>query len=137
MNYMTDTMYQKTTNAITISVSTMYLDDQSSPEEEHHVWAYHIRIHNNGAEPVKLHNRHWRITDSFGRTQEVHGLGVVGEQPVIPPGCVFEYTSGTPLDAPSGIMMGSYGMLDAQGTAFDIEIPPFSLDSPYHPMSIQ
>ena len=130
-------MYQKTTNAITVSVSTMYLDDQSSPEEEHHVWAYHVRIHNNGEHPVKLQNRYWRITDSFGRTQEMHGQGVVGEQPVIPPGCMFEYTSGTPLDAPSGFMMGSYGMVEPNGTSFNVEIPPFSLDSPYQQMSVQ
>jgi ApaG protein len=130
-------MYQKTTNAITVSVSTMYLDDQSSPEDDHHVWAYHVRIHNNGEQLIKLQNRHWRITDCLGRTQEIHGEGVVGEQPVIPPGCMFEYTSGTPLDAPSGFMRGSYSMVDTQGTPFDVEIPAFSLDSPYQKISIQ
>ena len=77
-----------------------------------------------------LQSRHWRITDAMGRTQEVRGAGVVGEQPVLKPGQSFEYTSGVPLTTASGFMTGTYGMISAKGERFDIEIPAFSLDSP-------
>jgi ApaG protein len=79
---------------------------------------------------VQLRTRHWRITDAFGRRQEVRGAGVVGKQPVLKPGESFEYTSGVPLPTPSGFMAGSYGMVSAAGEPFDIAIPTFSLDSP-------
>jgi ApaG protein len=124
-------MYSQTTRAIKISVRPMFLEDQSSPAENHFVWAYHVRIENTGGETVQLRNRHWRITDSFGRMQEVQGAGVVGEQPVLEPGESFEYTSGTPLTAPSGIMSGSYQMENTRGEKFDVTIPAFSLDSPH------
>lgn len=124
-------MYEKTTRAITISVRPFYLDDQSEPDEEHYVWAYRVSIENSGKETVQLLNRHWRITDKLGRLQEVKGSGVVGEQPVLNPGDSFEYTSGTPLQTPSGIMVGSYEMESAEGERFNVEIPAFSLDSPY------
>lgn len=124
-------MYEKTTRAITISVRPFYLDEQSEPDEEHYVWAYRVSIENLGDETVQLLNRHWRITDKLGRLQEVKGSGVVGEQPVLNPGDSFEYTSGTPLQTPSGIMAGSYEMESAEGERFDVEIPAFSLDSPY------
>jgi ApaG protein len=123
--------YQETTRAITVTVQPTYLDDQSSPEESHYVWKYHVRIENGGAETVQLRNRYWRITDSFGRVQEVRGAGVVGEQPILNPGEVFEYTSGTPLKTPSGIMMGTYQMESSGGERFDVTISPFSLDSPH------
>ena len=83
------------------------------------------------AETVQLRNRHWRITDSLGRVQEVRGPGVVGEQPILHPGESFEYTSGTPLKTPSGIMVGTYQMEAHGGERFDIAIPAFSLDSPH------
>jgi ApaG protein len=124
-------MYEKTTRAITISVRPFYLDEQSEPDEEHYVWAYRVSIENSGEETVQLLNRHWRITDKLGRLQEVKGSGVVGEQPVLNPGDSFEYTSGTPLQTPSGIMVGTYEMESAEGERFDVEIPAFSLDSPY------
>jgi ApaG protein len=123
-------MYSQTTRAITVTVQPIYLDDQSSPDESHFVWAYRIKIENNGGETVQLRNRYWRITDSHGRIQEVRGAGVVGEQPVLKPGETFEYTSGTPLPTPSGFMVGTYGMISDAGERFDIEIPAFSLDSP-------
>ena len=77
--------------------------------------------------------RHWRITDSLGNIQEVQGDGVVGEQPVLTPGESFEYTSGTPLGTPSGIMVGTYQMETESGDRFDVDIPAFSLDSPHQP----
>jgi ApaG protein len=120
--------YQETTRAITVTVEPTYLEDQSSPEESHYVWKYHVRIDNGGEQTVQLRNRYWRITDSLGRIQEVRGPGVVGEQH---PGESFEYTSGTPLKTPSGIMVGIYQMESTGGERFDIAIPAFSLDSPH------
>ena len=124
-------MYSATTKAIRVSVKPIFLDDQSTPAEDYYVWAYQVTIENTGGETVQLLNRHWRITDAHGRMQEVKGEGVVGEQPRLGPGELFEYTSGTPLNTPSGLMMGSYEMEDEQGQRFDIDIPAFSLDSPY------
>jgi ApaG protein len=124
-------MYSETTRAITVTVKPFYLDDQSSPAENHYVWAYHVRIENHGSETVQLLRRHWRITDALGRVQEVRGPGVVGEQPVLAPGESYEYTSGTPLSTPSGIMVGSYEMETPQGESFAVAIPAFSLDSPH------
>ncbi|MBI2977868.1 MAG: Co2+/Mg2+ efflux protein ApaG, partial [Rhodospirillales bacterium] len=105
---------------------------QSDPDDNHFVWAYHVRIENHGKRTVQLMTRHWRITDSLGKVHEVRGDGVVGEQPVLTPGGAFEYTSGTPLSTPSGIMDGSYQMETDTGERFDVKIPAFSLDSPHH-----
>lgn len=126
-----DDAYAATTEAITVTVQAFYLDEQSEPDDNHFVWAYHVRIENNGERTVQLITRHWQITDSMGNTQEVRGDGVVGEQPVLNPGQTFEYTSGTPLSTPSGFMVGSYQMVTDSGERFDIEIPAFSLDSPH------
>jgi len=127
-------MYRETTHDITITVKPYYLEDQSAPDQAHYVWAYHVRIENNGQRTVQLRNRYWRITDSLGRIQEVRGAGVVGEQPKLRPGDSFEYTSGTPLPTPSGIMGGSYQMEESDtGERFDVTIPSFSLDSPHQP----
>ena len=123
--------YATTTREVTVTVETFYLDDQSMPDDNHFVWAYHIRIENNGRETVQLVSRYWHITDSNGNVQEVRGGGVVGEQPVLRPGEAFEYTSGTPLTTPSGIMVGAYQMVSETGESFDVDVPPFSLDSPY------
>jgi ApaG protein len=129
-------MYRQVTRNIAISVRPVYLEDQSSPSDNHYVWAYHIRIENEGEEIVQLLNRHWRITDAKGRVQEVRGPGVVGKQPTLEPGESFEYSSGTPLDSPSGIMVGTYEMQTDKGVRFDVSIPAFSLDSPYQPVSL-
>ncbi len=129
-------MYEKVTRSIKVSVSPSYLEDQSSPNEDRFVWAYRVNIENGGTETVQLLRRHWRITDKFGRLQEVQGPGVVGEKPVLKPGDSFQYTSGCPLQTPSGIMAGSYQMTTTGGECFDIEIPAFSLDSPYDTAAI-
>jgi ApaG protein len=126
-------MYQKTTRSISITVKPTFLEDQSSPNENHFVWAYHVRIENGGDQTVQLLNRYWNITDALGRVQEVRGPGVVGEKPVLEPGGSFEYTSGTPLATPSGIMVGTYEMATPDGEQFDVAIPRFSLDSPHQP----
>ncbi len=130
-------MYRETTADITVTVKPYYLEDQSAPDEQRFVWAYHVRIENNGRRTVQLRNRYWRITNSRGRIQEVRGAGVVGEQPVLRPGDSFEYTSGTPLPTPSGIMGGSYQMEASEtGERFDVTIPSFSLDSPHQPINL-
>jgi ApaG protein len=129
-------MYSETTRSIRVTVEPIYLEEQSSPTESRYVWAYHVRIDNLGAERVQLRSRHWRITDGLGRMQEVRGPGVVGEQPVIEPGEHYEYTSGTPLGTPSGIMVGSYQMETADGRRFNVAIPAFSLDSPHQPIQL-
>jgi ApaG protein len=124
--------YSKTTRGVRVSVRSFYLEDQSQPDDRRYVWAYRVKIENRGRIPVQLLRRTWQITDARGRTQHVHGAGVVGEQPLLEPGESFEYTSGTPLDTPSGFMVGAYHMVDpASGETFDVAIPAFSLDSPH------
>ncbi len=123
--------YDAETHFIRVSVEPSYLEDQSSPEEDYYVWSYKVIIENHGGNTVQLRNRHWRIVDGLGRTQEVHGEGVVGEQPVLGPGDRFEYTSGAPLNTPSGIMGGTYQVSTEEGDLLDVIIPAFSLDSPY------
>src|SRR5436309_12039980 len=129
-------MYSETTRSIKVSVKPFYLEDQSSPTDNHYVWAYQVRIENHGGETVQLRRRYWRITDALGRIQEVRGPGVVGEQPVLAPGEAFEYTSGTPLPTPSGIMVGTYEMETRGGDSFSVRIPAFSLDSPHQPVRL-
>jgi len=130
-------MYSETTRSINVTVKPFYLEDQSSPAENHYFWAYHVRIENRGGETVQLRRRHWQITDNRGHVEEVGPApGVVGEQPVLAPGESFEYTSGTPLPTPSGIMVGSYQMETEAGERFDIAVPPFSLDSPHQPIQL-
>jgi ApaG protein len=124
-------MYEKTTHNISIQVTPDFLPDQSRPEDEHYVWSYHVRIENKGDQIVQLKSRYWKITDAFGHSHEVEGEGVIGQQPTLAPGESFEYTSGTPLPTPGGIMTGTYKMLGIHGQSFTVDIPAFSLDSPY------
>ena len=124
-------MYTASTRSITVTVQPSYLEEESVPAENEFRWAYHVRIVNHGRERVQLRSRYWRITDEFGRVQEVRGPGVVGVEPVIEPGKAFQYTSGAPIATPSGIMVGTYQMETASGERFDVAIPAFSLDSPH------
>ena len=127
---MAQPMYQQRTRSIQISVEPFYVDDQSSPASNRFVFGYRVQIDNEGSEAVQLMSRYWRITDERGQTVEVEGSGVVGEQPLIEPGSSFEYTSGTPLATPSGVMIGRYKMITESGDIFDAAIPAFSLDAP-------
>ena len=113
-----------------MSVEPTYLEARSSPDSSEYVWAYRVVIENQGLETVQLLSRHWMITNARGELTEVKGPGVVGEQPVLKPGERFEYTSGAPLNTPSGMMGGAYQMESESGERFDIEIPTFSLDRP-------
>lgn len=125
-------MYKAITRDIQVTVLPTYLAEQSDPSQNRYVWSYTIEIANLGDRTVQLMSRHWIITDADGRREEVRGPGVVGEQPILRPGEAFRYTSGCPLTTPSGIMVGSYRMVDEDGRAFDVEIPAFSLDSPFN-----
>ena len=115
---------------VDITVKTAYLEDQSIPNEGKYFFSYTVTIKNNGKIPAKLISRHWVITDSNQKIQEVTGLGVVGEQPRLEPKELFEYTSGTVLNTPVGTMYGSYQMVADNGYEFDAEVPLFSLNTP-------
>ena len=129
---MTDFGYSAVTDAIAVEVEPFYLEDESKPDEHTFVWGYRVRVTNAGLSAVQLIGRTWMITDGSGRTIEVEGTGVVGEQPHLEPGDSFEYTSGTPLDTATGFMRGTYHMVVvATGEPFDVTIPTFSLDSPH------
>ncbi|MFW5969517.1 MAG: Co2+/Mg2+ efflux protein ApaG [Halofilum sp. (in: g-proteobacteria)] len=117
-------------NGIRIDVETDYLEGESSPGEGRYVFAYTITIHNDGEQAARLLTRYWRITDGNGHVREVHGDGVVGEQPYLRPGEGFRYTSGANLETPLGTMAGRYGMIDANGEHFEATIPEFLLTTP-------
>ena len=123
-----ESMYEAITHGIRVSVSPQFLDHES--DDDRFFWAYTVVIENEGEKTAQLKTRYWQITDAKGRVEEVRGPGVVGETPVLKPGESFTYTSGCPLNEPSGMMVGSYGMMDADGEPFEVEIPAFSLDSP-------
>ncbi|MEA3638435.1 MAG: Co2+/Mg2+ efflux protein ApaG [Lamprobacter sp.] len=112
---------------IDVQALTRYLPEQSDPVSSRYTFAYTITIRNKGEVPAKLLNRHWIVTDANGKTQEVRGAGVVGEQPHLQPGESFEYSSGTQIATPLGSMHGSYDMIADDGTRFDAVIRPFSL----------
>ncbi len=116
---------------IEVGVESNYIEEQSSPNDEHYVFAYNVTIHNAGDVAAKLMTRHWIITDANGNVQEVHGEGVVGEKPYLRPGETFKYTSGTVLETPVGSMQGSYQMITDNGLAFDADIPAFTLALPH------
>lgn len=118
------------TRGIAVRVAVSYLAGQSNPAMERWFWSYHIRIENGSDRSVQLLARSWKITDGRGALHEVHGEGVVGETPLIPPGGSFDYVSGCPLDTPGGSMSGSYRMVDEDGGAFDVAIPRFLLVAP-------
>jgi ApaG protein len=124
------TPYMAITRGIAVSVEPTYLEANSSPATSRYLWAYRVTIENQGRETVQLLSRHWMITNARGEFTEVKGPGVVGKQPLLKPGESYSYTSGAPLDTPSGMMGGSYQMESDRGELFDIEIPTFSLDSP-------
>ena len=129
-------MYSAITRNIEIIVKPHFLEAQSQPEESRFVWAYTITIANHGAEAIKLLSRHWIITDGNGKTQEVKGAGVVGEQPRLGPHDSFTYSSGCPLTTPSGMMVGSYEMITDAGEHIAVAIPAFSLDSRFDQHSV-
>lgn len=123
-------MYRALTRDIEVTVEPYFLEEQSDPDDSRYVWGYRIVIANHSDTTVKLMTRYWNITDQNGVVDEVSGPGVVGEQPVLGPGDTYQYSSGCPLDTPSGVMFGHYQMETPTGEAFDVAIPAFSLDVP-------
>jgi ApaG protein len=119
------------TQGIRVVVRSVYVPEQSMPLAHRYVFAYTIRISNEGKRAAQLVNRHWVITHGSGRVEEVRGPGVVGAQPRLEPGQHFEYTSGCVLSTPHGTMHGSYEMRRDEGSSFQATIAPFSLSMPY------
>lgn len=119
------------TNHVRVEVESEYAPERSQPFQSEWFFLYTIRITNEGDETVQLLSRHWIATDANGRTEEVKGPGVVGEQPVLKPGESFQYTSGWPLTTPSGVLRGTYQMVTEGGDHFEVEIAPFALHEPY------
>jgi len=115
---------------ISVTVTPQYLPDQSEPDEQQFVFAYTVRITNKGQNAAQLISRHWIITDGRQNTQEVRGLGVVGQQPLLAPGETFEYTSGCPLPTPVGTMRGTYHCVGDNGVPFEVPIDEFVLAMP-------
>ena len=122
------TMSEK--NKILVEVAPQYIEAQSSPDSNRYIFAYTITITNIGITPAKLLTRHWLITDSNGKKQEVKGNGVIGEQPHLRPGETFRYTSGAMIETPVGVMQGKYVMLSDNGDQFKAAIPQFTLSIP-------
>jgi len=115
---------------ITVTPVAQYIADQSDEAASRYVFAYTVTITNTGSLPAQLISRHWVITDAHQEVQEVRGLGVVGEQPLLQPGQKFEYTSGTAIATPVGSMRGTYQMVAEDGEHFEAEIPEFALSMP-------
>ncbi len=119
------------TNGVRVSVKAVYVPEQSVPRARRYVFAYTVKIANEGAASAQLRSRHWIITDGDGKIEEVRGPGVVGQQPLLRPGEQFEYTSGCVLQTPRGEMRGTYQMQRSDGSSFDATIAAFSLSLPY------
>ncbi len=124
-------MSEATTRGVRVTAFPEYLPNQSNPRGGLWVFAYHIRIENDGPDPVQLLSRHWVITDANGQVEEVRGPGVVGEQPLIGPGQQYQYSSGCPLPTSMGTMHGTYQMVTNRGELFDAAVGPFTLAEPY------
>ena len=127
---MPETTTEKKRYEITVTAATRYLPEQSDEQAGRYVFAYTMTIRNTGTEAARLVSRHWIIKDAAGLVQEVRGLGVVGDQPVIQPGESYEYSSGTSIATPVGTMRGSYQMVAGNGETFDADIPEFTLSMP-------
>jgi ApaG protein len=123
-------MYTDLRYHVRVDAQSTYVAEQSDPEEKRFVFTYTVSIHNEGTLPAQLLHRYWKITDGDGLIREVHGDGVVGEQPTIVPGDVFSYTSGAVLETAVGTMEGYFEMLAADGETFRTAIPVFSLLQP-------
>ncbi len=123
--------YEVTTDGVRIRVRPKFMHDESEPAAGRFMWAYTVEVENESSRTWTIVRRHWRIVDSAGRLQAVDGEGVIGQTPTLSPGERFTYTSGAPLTAPSGMMLGSYDMVDEDGLELVAMVPVFSLDSPY------
>lgn len=125
-------MYEATTHDIKIQVAPEFIRDQSNPMQNYYFFSYRVKITNESGRGVQLLSRHWIITDAFGKTEEVEGPGVIGQQPRLKPGETFEYSSFCPLATPTGSMKGSYTMVGEDGKELEVKIPLFILTEPNH-----
>ena len=116
--------------AIEVEVNPRFMDEHSAPEDGRYAFAYTIRITNTGTVTAQVVSRHWIITDADNQVQEVRGMGVVGEQPVLKPGDTFEYSSGSSIPTSVGTMRGTYQLVAEDGTRFEAPIPEFALSVP-------
>ncbi len=123
--------FEKTTDDIRVLVTPVFMDEESKPEEHFYLWAYQVRIENRSSSSIKILDRRWKVIDAHGATQNIFGAGVFKDQPALKPGDAFEYTNTIPLGTTSGFMIGKYALEKAKGTFIDVDIPTFSLDSPY------
>ena len=123
-------MTAKSSYTIDVQVETRFVPDQSKPDDNRYVFAYTVTLRNAGELPARLLARHWVITDANGKTEEVRGEGVVGEQPWMRPGDDYQYTSGAVLETAVGTMRGTYQMLADDGTRFEAPVPAFTLSIP-------
>lgn len=115
---------------VVVAVTPQYLPEESEPDQGRFLFAYTVRITNQGRHPAQVISRHWVITDGEQNVQEVRGLGVVGQQPLLGPGETFEYTSGCPLPTPIGTMQGTFLCVGENGLPFDVPIAEFVLAMP-------
>ena len=123
-------MSEAITKGVRVQVNSLYVPERSYPEKNEYFFSYHITITNEGKQTVQLISRHWVITDGNQRVQEVRGLGIVGQQPLLAPGETFEYTSGCPLPTPVGTMRGTYHCVGENGIPFEVPISEFVLAMP-------
>jgi ApaG protein len=112
-----------------VQVKPRYLPEQSDPEQGLYFFAYAITVRNTGTVAAQLISRTWNVNDADGHHEKVKGLGVVGHQPLLQPGEVFEYTSGTRLNTPTGTMHGSFFCVAEDGEKFEVDVPMFVLDA--------
>ncbi len=125
-----ETTSEAETGGVRVQIRARFSPEHSTPTASYWFFLYTIRISNVGDTTIQLLNRHWTIVDGTGHTEEVHGPGVVGEQPILEPGQTFEYTSGCPLPTPFGSMTGTFEMQRADGTRFEAEAALFQLIQP-------
>lgn len=129
-------LYSLTSHDLTISVVTSYQDDLSSPEDEHYVWSYNVRVENISSKAVQIISRVWKVIDAIGREENIIAPGIIGpamgrSQPILPPGKSFEHSSEAHLTTPSAIVIGSYHVkFEDSDEILEITVPPFSLDKP-------
>ena len=129
-------MYEQITDGFRVRVEPDFMDNRSSPSDGLYFWAYTVEITHLGVRTGTLRKRYWRICDAHGKIEEVRGAVVIGEEPELPPGEQFVYTSGCPLTTPSGFMEGHYILEMIDGESLQVEIPAFSLDSPHATNSV-
>ena len=123
--------FERTTDEISVSVTPVFMDEESNPEKHFYLWAYQVRIENQGKTAITILDRQWHVIDAMGTTQDIAGTGVFKDKTSLNPGDSFEYTNTIPLSTTSGFMTGKYDIEKEQGVFTEIEAPTFSLDSPY------